>query len=220
MKSHLNCVGRKATPEHRAWTGMKKRCSYSRYPDFYRYGGRGISVCERWESSFENFLADMGARPSPKHSLDRINNDGNYEPSNCRWATKKEQANNRKPRRTEPNSIATKARQAGINYRTLLMRLSSGWEPSEALSEPLAKRKKRIDIYPPGPIPKEQLLEALREFYRLNGRLAHHRDLGRGKMPGSATYLRYFDSIHTAYTEAGLGSVAKMQIRAQAQENL
>lgn len=83
------------TPEYKAWASMKARCSNSKRHNYHRYGGRGICVCERW-LKFENFLADMGPRPSPSHSLDRYpNNDGNYEPGNCRWATRVEQAGNR-----------------------------------------------------------------------------------------------------------------------------
>lgn len=83
------------SPEYQAWTNMKIRCYDTSYIEYDNYGGRGIIVCDRWINSFENFFADMGKKPSSKHSLDRYpNNDGNYELSNCRWATMHQQKRN------------------------------------------------------------------------------------------------------------------------------
>lgn len=86
-------------PEYGPWKAMKQRCHCPKDKDHHRYGGRGIIVCDRWRESFAAFLQDVGPRPSLAHSLDRYpNKDGNYEPGNVRWATAKQQANNRRPR--------------------------------------------------------------------------------------------------------------------------
>lgn len=93
---HGHTIGGKSSREYNSWWGMRQRCNNSKSKFYKYYGGRGITVCDRWLNSFENFLKDMGNRPEGM-SLDRINNDGNYEPANCRWATQSDQLKNRRP---------------------------------------------------------------------------------------------------------------------------
>lgn len=94
--SHGHCRVKNRSAEYRSWCSALVRCNNKNNRKYNDYGGRGITVCDRWANSFENFLQDMGLKPSNKHSLDRIDNDGNYEPSNCRWATPKQQTRNKR----------------------------------------------------------------------------------------------------------------------------
>lgn len=87
--------GKRHAPEYDSWSGMKSRCLNKNNPKYYRYGGRGITICEEWINSFSQFYEDMGQKISPEHSIDRIDNDSNYCKDNCKWSTRKEQANNR-----------------------------------------------------------------------------------------------------------------------------
>lgn len=87
--------GMSRSAEYRIWQGILNRCLNKNVKFYRRYGGRGITVCDAWRHDFQKFYRDMGPRPSPRHSIDRINNDGNYEPANCRWATPAQQAANK-----------------------------------------------------------------------------------------------------------------------------
>jgi hypothetical protein len=133
------------TAEYGIWIQIKRRCDCPRYWAYRRYGGRGITMCDTWRNSFLDFLRDIGERPSSKHSIDRINNDGNYEPGNVRWATSSEQCRNRRSNRLVTVDGVTKtiiewSEFSGIKWCTINARLGAGWEPRDAISLPLNTR--------------------------------------------------------------------------------
>lgn len=137
--------GMSNTSEYCIWAGIIARCCNPSNNAYPRYGGRGIVVCERWRNSFENFYTDMGPRPTPEHSIDRVNNDGNYEPGNCRWATDIEQANNKRTNVIVGESGLTLAQIAdgsSIGYKNIHQRLSRGMCLEDALSTELREAKK------------------------------------------------------------------------------
>lgn len=138
--------GMSGTLTHRSWCAMKTRCTNPNVPSYADYGGRGIKICEHWINSFENFFADMGERPGLNYSIDRINVNGNYEPSNCRWATTSEQMNNTTrsvylEHRGLTLSLSEWSRRIGIDVAVLSWRVQQGWSPTDALT-----RKPRIGL--------------------------------------------------------------------------
>lgn len=143
-----SCKGH--TKEYATWSRIKNRCCNPKSLDYLDYGGRGIKICDRWldpEHGFENFLADMGPCPSPKHSIERKDNDGDYCPENCVWATQKEQQNNRRNNhkiefRGETKTLMQWSEEKGINRGTLRTRIEDlGWPIEKALNTPARKHK-------------------------------------------------------------------------------
>ncbi len=137
--------GQRRSAEYRIWTHIKSRCLNEKVPEFKHYGGRGVFICDRWKNSFENFLADMGPRPGPQYSIDRRDNDGGYEPNNCRWASKKEQANNTRANRRvtighETKNMTQWADEIGVKREVIHKRLKRGVDISRLL-EPTARAK-------------------------------------------------------------------------------
>lgn len=135
-------------PEYNSWTGLRERCRNPANKDWPNYGGRGITVCERWED-FENFMSDMGRRPGPKYSIERLDTNGPYAPGNCRWATAKEQCNNKRNTRVitafgESKPITEWAERLGVTTAVIYGRIDRfGWPPEKAVSVPAAHRKPR-----------------------------------------------------------------------------
>lgn len=156
MSSH----GLHGTPEYRILYAIHTRCTNKNIINYRNYGGRGISICDRWfigdgvKSHIECFIDDMGLRPSKKHSIDRIDNDGDYAPGNCRWVTSKEQARNQRTNvnityNNETMCLNDWAKKTGIERRTLAYRIKSGWETSDALTRPVHfgnKHKRALEM--------------------------------------------------------------------------
>jgi hypothetical protein len=143
--THGEASGKK-TKEYKTWTGMATRCYNTGHHKYPIYGGRGISICDRWRHSYENFLADMGRAPSLKHSIDRPDVNGNYEPGNARWATPQEQHENKQNSVKATINGQTKivsewARLYGISEFRVYCRIKKGWTPEDAILKPSLKGK-------------------------------------------------------------------------------
>jgi len=150
-ESHGIFAPNRASAEYTTWVSMLGRCYNPKNERFSDYGGRGIKVCRRWRESYIAFLADMGRRPSKRHSLDRINNERGYSPKNCRWATMKEQCRN--TRRTHliaysglRLSIAEWSERTGMPAGTILKRAQSGWPAAKIFETPVGYREIQVDF--------------------------------------------------------------------------
>lgn len=142
---HGHTKSGKLTSEYNSWRNMRDRCNSPKSEKYEYYGGRGIKVCERWQDSFKNFLTDMGPKPTPKHTIERGDVNGNYEPDNCTWAITKAQMRNRTTTRWvtyhgREMSLAEACELAGISRNVLDARLHRGWTMDRALTEPYKPR--------------------------------------------------------------------------------
>lgn len=141
MKTHGYAHSGPKIPEYNIWASMRLRCFQKNSRAYKDYGGRGITICDAWRESFPAFLAYMGPRPSPAHSIERIDNDGNYEPGNVRWATMKEQCRNRRSNRNLTVNGITKtftewSELTGLGFTTIRYRVTHGCTPEQALAIP------------------------------------------------------------------------------------
>ena len=138
---HGHARNKKSTPTYSTWKSIKARCLDAKQSSYKYYGAKGIAICDRW-MEFDNFLADMGERPSLNHSIDRIDSTGHYEPGNCRWATAKEQSRNTSRNRMITHNgitlcMAEWAENLGVSFTLVRARLNRGWDHSRALTEPV-----------------------------------------------------------------------------------
>lgn len=137
-KSNIKC------PEYRAWLDIKQRCTNVKSSNYKRYGGRGIEICDEWKDSFEQFIIDVGNRPSINHSIERIDNNGNYEASNCKWETKDVQSRNRRTNifityKTDTLCIKDMANKYGLSEMLLWQRLQRlKWSVEKSIETKIA----------------------------------------------------------------------------------
>lgn len=142
--------GMTATAEFRTWQRMIERCRNKRLRYYKNYGGRGIAVCDRWRESFSAFFSDMGPRPTSEHSIDRIDNNGNYEPGNCRWATRFEQAQHKRNTHLLEYEglvlpLSEMARRFGYTPDSIEQRLRKGWSVVRSLTTPMREDTRRAN---------------------------------------------------------------------------
>ncbi len=183
----------KSIPGYHSYKGMIGRCYSKTNPKYYTYGARGIIVCDRWRKSFANFLQDMGEKPSKKHSLHRVNNDGNYSPENCIWALPQVQADNKTTTvyvtiNGETRNLKQWSRFYKINYHTVLFRIHEMFmTPEDAVSTPL--------------------LKPFRRFYTINGITKNIKDWSREYKIPYQTLLHRVNM--TGDIEKAVGKVSK-----------
>lgn len=143
----MNRNGLSRTPEYSCWKGMISRCYNPKDTSYPNYGARGISVCAQW-MWFNNFLKDIGVKPSPIHQIDRVNNDGNYEPGNCRWVEPKVNCRNKRSTRIltidgESMPMVDWATRTAVSYTLIHARLKLGWAHKKAVFQAVDHRKGR-----------------------------------------------------------------------------
>ena len=142
----LTTHGLHSSSEYGIWTGLIRRCTSPSHKQYRDYGGRGITVCDRW-LTFDNFYFDMGPRPSKAYSIDRVDNDGPYSPENCRWATDVTQSNNRRNNRIlaingQTKTMAQWGKLRGLGSSVICKRIERGWPIDESILQPVKKKAK------------------------------------------------------------------------------
>lgn len=151
---HGHTIGRNRSSEYLAWTTMRYRCLKPNHPKYSNYGGRNVSVCERWAKSFCNFLEDMGLKPTTLHSLERVDNSKGYEPGNCVWATMKVQALNKRSNVLltaggKTQTLHEWAIEVGMNEKTLWTRcFRLGWDSVRAIFTPIDTKNRNGNAKP------------------------------------------------------------------------
>lgn len=146
----INTVhGKHSYPEYSIWIAMKKRCSNEKVHNFKNYGGKGIKVCDRWIDSFDNFYEDMGPRPSKDHTIERIENDKDYGPSNCKWLHKLLQSENQTSNilltfNNKTQNLRKWSKEMGISEWALRKRIKQNWDINKALTQPVKNGNKKI----------------------------------------------------------------------------
>jgi len=176
-KTHgCSVVGKSGENErgtYSVWLAMKSRCNNPKNKRYHDYGGRGIKVCSQWES-FESFISCMGFRPTNHHQIDRIDNNGDYTPENCRWVTRKENSRNKRNNKIltvngESKCLSEWAEQVGISQDTIGMRISRGWSDERAI---FGTRHKKEYNTPDG---KFKTLREVQDFYGMSSSGVHTR---------------------------------------------
>lgn len=155
LKLPVERDGRQSHPLFQLWRSMIRRCHDKKFTGYKNYGGRGISVCQRWRDSFWSFVSDVGVRPSKDHSLDRINNELGYEPQNVQWATRSEQNRNTRFNRLITANGKTQTMQdwveeTGIPKSTIKNRLQRGWTDEQIINTPIQNKARNNSLFPVG----------------------------------------------------------------------